>query len=213
MSLNQLQTGVQQVADGANPVARSGKTGETIVSELQGPYYENAYRGNVFVAAQTAATAAIATAAGGATLVLFNPSNNTKNLVILDVTVCLETETGQTAKVAFQLAGAATGTTQTLTTPLTGLSSIVGGSNKPSGVTLVSSTFSNAAVPLRYLGALSQAATNTTGVTGVVSFKDEVKGAIIVPPGSYVGIYGLTAWTIGDASIVASMTWAEVNAL
>jgi hypothetical protein len=210
MSLNQLQVGIQQLADGANPVARSGKTGETIVSELQGRYYENAYRGNIFVAAQTAATAAIAVTTGGATFQLFNPSTSQKNLVLLDIVVTLEAMTAQTAEVAFQLAGAATGATQTLTTPLTTYSSIVGGANKSTGVALVSSTFSNAAIPLRYLGAFAQAATATPGVATVVSFKDEIAGAIIIPPGSYVGIYGLTGGTIGDASVACSATWAEV---
>lgn len=210
MSLNQLQVGIQQLADGANPVARGLKTGETGVSEIQARYYENAYRGNTFVAAQTAVTAAIAAAAGGATFQLFNPSTSQKNLVLLDIVVTLGAMTAQTAEVAFQLAGAATGATQTLTTPLTTYSSIVGGSNKSTGIALVSSTFSATAVPLRYLGAFAQAATATPGVATVVSFKDEIAGAIIIPPGSYVGVYGLTGGTIGDASIACSATWAEV---
>lgn len=201
------------IASGTPQIAvRQGNYGELIATELNPAYYEQALRQNVFSVAQVSATAAIALAAGGATLVLFNPNNSGKNLALIDVVLTIEAQTAATQIESFYLAGAATGATQTLTTPLTPQPALVGSGATAQGKALVSSTFSNIAVPLRYIGSFAQAATATSGVATIVSMKDEIKGAIIVPPGSYVGIYGLTGGTVGDLSIAASMTWMELSA-
>lgn len=211
MAFNQIDVGIQQVGDGAITVARGDRQGNITVSQCNARYYENAYRANTFVAAQTAGLAAIAATTGGATLVLFNPNNSGKNLVLADVTVTMEAETNATQQVAIQLAGNATGATQTLTTPLTAYSSLVGGGTVATGKPLVSSTFTNSANPLRYLGAFGQSANATAvGTPTVCSFKDEIAGAIIVPPGSFVGVYALTGGTIADVTLASSMTWVEL---
>jgi hypothetical protein len=202
------------VASGSPAVpARQGNYGEIMVSELNGRYYEQSLRGNVFVCAQTAGTALIAAAAGGVTLQLFNPSNSLVNLAILDITVTIEAATAQTAMESVYLCGNSTGATQTLTTPLTAYSSQVGGGRVASGKPLVSSTFTNSANPLRYLGSFAMGATATSGINTLTSFKDDVGGLIIVPPGSFVGIYGLTGGTVGDLTIASSISWVELSSV
>ena len=58
MPANQLNIGVQNQADGAQMViARAGRQGDQIVSELHGRFYEQAYRGNLFSNGVTALTA------------------------------------------------------------------------------------------------------------------------------------------------------------
>jgi hypothetical protein len=205
------QTG--PVATGAPGIpVRQSNYGDVVVSALNGRYYEQSVRGNVFIACQTASTAAIALAAGGATLTLANPNNSGKNLVLLDLVLTIEAQTAATQQLSFYLAGAVMGATQTFTTPLAAYSNVfVGTAASPTGKTSVSASFSNTAVPYRYICSISQALTNTTGVVTICSVKDDIGGALIVPPGSYVGIYGLTGGTVGDASIAASLTWAELS--
>jgi hypothetical protein len=212
MAVIRTKPGVITAQDGTYPELRGARKGGLVSQDVGGRYEEAAYRGAVFTAAQTAGTAAIALAAGGATLCLFNPTNSTKNLSLLDVTVTCEAQTGALQQVSIGLAGAATGTTQTQTTPLTTRSSLVGSANNSSGIALVSSTFSNTAVYLRWLMSLGQLAAGTsTGAAPVLSsVKDDIGGAIIIPPGSYVGIYALTGGTVGNVTLVSSMTWEEI---
>src|SRR6185369_5697280 len=77
--LNQILVGPQAIADGVTTIARSGKSGETIVSRLHGRYYEQASRGNVFMA-QAIVTAPViyTTAAGTGGPLLWNGSTTVK---------------------------------------------------------------------------------------------------------------------------------------
>jgi hypothetical protein len=193
---------------------RQGNYGEVVVTELHGRYYENSIRGNVFCACQTAAAAAIALAAGGATLTLSNPNNSQKNLILQEIVLTIEAQTAATQQVSFYIGGAVMGATQTYTTKLNPYSNIVvGTAAAPTGIPAVSTTFSNTAVPYRYVCSISQAATATTGVTTVCSVKDDIGGAIIIPPGSYIGVYGLSGGTLANASIASSIVWAEFSSV
>ena len=88
--LLQLEPGVQQNADGALNTARAGKTGEMIVSELHGRFYENCYRNNLFsisskLTALSAATATATSLGSGAQPIVgvWNPINSPVNIVLL----------------------------------------------------------------------------------------------------------------------------------
>jgi hypothetical protein len=200
------------VASGASGAPlRQGNFGDLIVTELNPQFYEQSLRGNVFCAAQVSATAAIALTTGGATFTLSNPLNSGVNLALIDLIITTEAQTAATQLMSFQLGGAVMGATQTYTTKINAYSNVVTGvAAAPKGIPAVSTSFSGTAVAVRYIGSLVQAATATSGVPTVTSFKDQINGAIVIPPGSYVGIYGLTGGTVGDASIAASITWAEI---
>lgn len=86
MQFNTL-VGIQNLADGAQPIARSGKQADTMVSELHGRFYEQNYRGNLFsggvsLTALTANTISL-TASTTPILGVFNPPTSQVNLVIL----------------------------------------------------------------------------------------------------------------------------------
>lgn len=95
MPLIQGQVGPQIGSDGAYPVARLGKSGEVVVQELHGRFYEQNYRGNVYsdglatVVAITAATYNIATLGATCTPIcgLWNPSTSVVNAVLLHATL------------------------------------------------------------------------------------------------------------------------------
>ena len=82
------------IAPGTPVTARLGGLADLIITELQGRYFENVYRGNVFTASQAAVGSTIIAAnvspvAGGAAALftLYNVSGNTKNAVILRTVV------------------------------------------------------------------------------------------------------------------------------
>src|SRR5206468_1265398 len=75
-------------ADGTNPQNRLGKTGEQIVAQAHGKYYEASHRGKLF-AASTASGGVAPTTAVGTTgpFILENPKGSNKRLAILKVSV------------------------------------------------------------------------------------------------------------------------------
>lgn len=86
---NEIQVGVQKVADGVVNKARGNKEGGQLVGHLHGKYYEHASRGNVFVASTLAAGIVVpfiaATVASKFTLV--NPAASGVNVELIDINV------------------------------------------------------------------------------------------------------------------------------
>lgn len=90
-----LQTGPQVLADGVTTLMRGGRSGEGIVTELHGRFYEQTYRGNVYsdgiatVVAITAPTYNIATLGATVTPIvgLWNPNTSPVNAVLLSATL------------------------------------------------------------------------------------------------------------------------------
>ena len=83
---NEVLVGSQNAVDGSVVKARGGRTGETIVSALQGRYYEQAYRGNLFHAyAIVTAPVVYTTAAGTGGPLIWNNATDV-NVVLLALT-------------------------------------------------------------------------------------------------------------------------------
>lgn len=83
----QVQVGPQTVNDGSTPIARGGKGGDVIVSELHGRFYEQTYRGNIYSigCALTALSTAtfLLTSSAQPIVGIWNPPTSTVNLVPL----------------------------------------------------------------------------------------------------------------------------------
>ena len=79
--------GIQQNSDGVLTALRSGKTGETMISELQGRFYEQTYRGNLYsigcVLTPLSAATILLTASAQPIVGVWNPTTSGVNLVIL----------------------------------------------------------------------------------------------------------------------------------
>lgn len=74
--------GPQIAADGTNPAFRQGRSGELLFGELHGRYYEQAYRGNLYVAhAIITAPVIYTTAAGTGGPLVWNPPGSGVNVV------------------------------------------------------------------------------------------------------------------------------------
>lgn len=200
---NQGQTGKQL---GQNITAGFGETSDLLLTELQPRYYEQAYRGLTYMASNSAATAFSVQGTAAATgFILSNPAGSGKNLSIIDIIFQYTVATAGAA-VAVVYAGTSPLSTAVVhTTPLTVVGSIIsataGQGKADSAATIVIAA--PALVPIRIIQAAA-----TTGAAAVVLpyVKDEVAGAIIVPPGCFIAIQGTAAIAGG----MASMTWNEV---
>jgi hypothetical protein len=196
----QTQVGPQVLGDGVPAVARGGKSGELVVQELHGRYYEQAYRKNTFYAANQAATAwsvALNTTFTG--LVLSNPSGSGVNLVPLQVGFALSVAPVAISSIGLFGGFLATGITAH-TTPLTPGQTFLGG---PPGVGKADAAATLVGTPVwlhQLMGGFTAGALPGTSPNIIL-----LDGIFVIPPGAYLGIAALTAVT-GFGSII----WEEV---
>ena len=207
-----LQTGpgTAKTADGIPVIPRLGNQNETIVSELHAPYYEQAYRGNVFtlsVVTAAALTAYSGGAAGTPMLAVYNPVGSGKNLVVLQTNVGNVVASTLAGTVAFGLYYGTTAviTQATIVAPTSALTQQAAGSVM-TGFRNVALTASTAAANVLPLGSYYWA--TAAGAIQTPNAAAEPKGTILIPPGSYVALGGSAALT--SATWIGSLTWEEI---
>ena len=185
-------------APGTIAQLRGGQLGDTIVSELQGRYYEQTYRKNKFSWSNTAAVAPSATFAGTApTTVLYNPPGSTVNLSLIKVAAVFAA-----APAGAVVVGLVAGFNAAVPTGITAgapLSNFVGGA---AGQGKTASAITLGTAPALVLPLLAVEAASS--ITPAPAFVD-VAGSIVIPPGGYVAISANAA-----ASIIGSFEWDEV---
>ena len=180
MPLQQLQT-----LAGATPTAAAGNQNETLVSELHGRYYTQAYRGNLFVA-QAIVTAPViySTAAGTGGPLIWNPPGSGVN--VIPVACGFGVTVVTTVAAALGLTG---NTGQTLApssaTAIDGRSSAVIGSATSKSTPYRIGTVTNAGGFLLPFADLHTGA--LTVDTGTLKWVD-LGGVLICPPGSWMSV-------------------------
>ena len=200
MSMTQVLTGVQSLGDGVPANARGGRAGEQMVSELQGRYYEQAYRGNLYVAhAIVTAPVIYTTAAGTGGPLIWNGGTKT-NVVVLAVGIGITVVT--TVAAALGLTGnTGQSSAPSSTTAIDSRSNLFIGGAASNATPYRVGTVTNAGgffLPLASLhtGALT---VDNLGMGWI-----DVGGAVICPPGGWVSI---------AASATASTTVAQMAIL
>lgn len=202
---NYQNIGPQVAADGSTIPTRAGRLGDTIVSELNGRYYEQAARGRLFVAtAIVTAPVIFSTAAGTGGPLVWNPPNSGVNVAVLGVTCGITVVT--TVAAALGLTGN-TGQTSapTSTTVIDSRQSgLIGGQASVSTPYRIG-TPTNAGgffFPLLDLhtGALT---VDNLGLGWI-----DVGGAVVAPPGSWVSLAASATATTTVAQL--GMVYAEV---
>jgi len=220
-----LRVGVQQNLDSALPViARAGRQGDVIASELHGRFYEQNFRGNVYsdgiatVLAITAATYNIATLGATATPIcgLWNPTSSGVNATLLAATL-------NTIKTALQNTGCGpffwavstgNGVISTGSTPLNRKSLVKAGSacKGMSNVALTGLTNNLVVMGASALtGGSSSLAAFLETQAGMATYpsasRELFDGEWIIPPG------GVIALLAGSAPVAVSATsmllWEE----
>jgi hypothetical protein len=202
--LNQLSVGQVNVADGSQPTARGGRTGETIVSGLHGRYYEQARRGNVFVAQAIVTAPVIYTTVGATGGPLLWNGSTTVNAAILAVGWGVSTVS--TVAAAFGLTGnSGQPSAPTSTTAIDGRSNLLIGGSPSACTPYRIGTVAVAGGFLFPLGDLNTGALTTT--PGGLHWVD-LGGAFVVPP---------QCWCSPSVSATASTTvmtigliWEEI---
>jgi hypothetical protein len=199
-------------ADGTtNAVVRQGKFGELDVSELQPRYYEQAYRGNVFFAANQAAATF---AANGLTTVscvglcVYNPPNSPKNIVPLQFEVLVTNVVTNTPDVQIlaNVSSAFSNAVPVSATAITPQSTL--GPGKATSIAICAQSLTFAANTVIWKG-LFNAYVTTTVATAIptenYSFL-EVGGSLIIPPGT-----GMAMICSNASTGILSATWMEIT--
>ena len=217
--INQVTPGLQANQDGVLNTARAGRTGEQLVSELQGRFYENAYRNFLFSigGAQAALSANTITLVAATTPIVgvWNPSTSPVNLVILQASCSIvgtsTTTVGQGALVwASSLGNVAISTGSV---PFSRKTMSTAGS-QAKGFALANTTaltgltnnlvvFENAD-----FGGVGFTVTSNTAIAGGMAGVENFDGSLIVPPGGVLALLNTTSTTTVSAS--ARLLWAEL---
>lgn len=194
---------VAAVRASGNPNVLQLQLGELGASQVLPKYGALAWSGLLYFAANVSAQTLSVASATFTGLAVANPANSGKNLVIIDVTCALAAAIVGVTTPALGYAATVALTTGTSTGPK-GLPVLVGSSGSSVANVGASATLGAAPTVLRPLIG-GQWVTGTTGV-GNFYTKDEVAGAIIIPPGQLICVQALVA----ALQVVAGITWAEL---
>ena len=184
---------------------RLGPSGELVVQELHGRYYETTARKALFSGANLAG---VTTTVGFATtytgLCLSNPIGSTVNLVPNKISYgALVVQAG--AAILGIMTGFHSATNVVHTTPLVPLSNFVGA---PAGIGAIDSAATLPIAPTRLLllDTLMTGALTTLPQGGKVV---DLEGSIVIPPGGFAAFY--TSAASAAASLAFGMQWEEIS--
>lgn len=167
-------------------------------------FTDQARLGNMYRATnQAGATVTLINTSTATGFILSNPWGSGVDLVIADATFAYTTVPTATAVIFLAQSIAPSTTAVTHTTPLAVYNVDGSGASTVSQARVDSSaTTPNLPVYSRIIGY----SPTTPATTGGLTFKDEVNGAMILVPGSYVQISYITTAPVG----ITSMSWVEV---
>jgi len=186
------------------PNALLGQLGEVWVTELLPRYGAMAWSNLVFFGANNGAQAMSANSSTFTGLAIANPTGSGKNLMILDVTVAVAAAAAALATPRLGYAAYTSGLFTGATTGPTGLPTLVGSGVGSIAKVAATCTLSAAPTTLRPIMGLHWITAGTT--TCNLYTKDEVAGAIVIPPGQILTFDALVA----AATTVCAATWAEI---
>lgn len=168
-------------------------------------FLEQAREGRMYSACnQSGATVTLINTSTTTGFVLSNPWGSGKKLVIKDAMFAYTTVPAATA-VLFLAQSIAPSSVAHATTTAISVYGVDGGGAATSAVgrAYSASTTPNLPVYSRILGY----SPTTPATTGALTFKDEVNGALILVPGTYVQISYITTAPVG----ITYMSWVEVD--
>jgi hypothetical protein len=200
----QVAQSIAAVRATGNPTLLQAQLGEAAVSEILPRYGALAWSGLMYYTAHSAAQALSVNSATFTGLAVANPTGSGKNLIIVDA-VCAIAAVGANAVMTPKLGYAATvALTQGNAISATGSPVLVGSSGSSVAKTGASGTLGAAPTTIRPLMGF-QWITGGTGMWNLIA-KDEIAGAIVIPPGQMLTLDALTA----ACTVLASFSWIEV---
>lgn len=214
MALNQVQSGVLNVADGNPFTARGFKEGGSLVGELHGQYYEAALRGQLFMAYTLIAGVALPVAAAtlNSKFTLHNPASSGKNVELVSFIMGIDSATTVVNGIGLAVQRALS-TTSGIPTSTTAVVASPCGPSGTAGASVYSqATLTNVAIP-----GVTAATTVPIPFYGMFSFgavtapvispcEHEFKGRLILGPDSLVA----ACTTVAPATAAfCGIVWAE----
>ena len=203
--LSELRTGTVVSSDGAINPGRTDKTGALIAADGHGRYIESVYRGNVFLASNSAVQALSGNSTTATGLILTNPAGSGRNLAILEIQVAVASLPAGQSSLILTGSNVTTATTVVHTTPLTVRNAFLG-SAPTSGVGLVDSAATIPAANIFRVLGTGTAATVAASTAFPPFVKDETSGILMLAPGTVISLQALTT----ALSVVASIIWEEL---
>jgi hypothetical protein len=207
-------------ADGTDIQARAGRTGDQIVSELHGRFFEQCYRGNLFGfgLSNTALVSANAIATGVSSsaqpvIGLYNPLTSPVNLVILQASIVIATVAATAvAPGGFMWVGSAGNSAVSTGSSPTNLKTLLSPGGSYGKAFSVSTALTGLTNSLAVIRGTSICPINAAGAATAVSLMqgvavENVDGSLIVPPGGVVGIMNQISTT--TLSVTTSIMWEE----
>lgn len=217
--INQVTPGLQANQDGVINTARAGRTGEAMVSELQGRFYENCYRGNLYSNGVTETALSANTISLSATttpiLGVWNPPTSTVNLVILQASLAVTLQAASSTRAGALVWASSVGNTaiSTGSAPFNRKTLSLSGS-QAKGMSFVALTgLTNNLVIFEGSELVSGPAITTASVPAtanvpVISSVENFDGNLIVPPGGVLAL--LNTVSTANISVAGRLLWAEV---
>jgi hypothetical protein len=219
----QLQTQVGQpnqfsMAPGVTPNLRSGQWADLIVTELQGRFYENTYRGNNYSIGMTVTALSANTITLTATTTpivgVWNPTTSPINLVILQASLQIAVA-GNSAVAPGGFVWATSINNSVITTGLTPMNrkTLAAAGSYAKGFTIATALtgLTNNLVILEAadFGSLvvAQGATGTPLISPPMV--QNFDGSLIVPPGGVLALLNTASTT--TISVASRIMWAEVS--
>lgn len=203
------RVGASLQADGTNlQPFRQGKTGEAVVGQAHGKYFEAAHRGKLFAAQEQGTGVAPGTALGTtACLTLYNPPNSGVRLAVKKVSLGYVSGTLGAGTMYHCVNNSPTQAAPSGGTALSPVCSDVGNQAAPVGKALVNNTVASGTTAYRafaYTGAFAGGANNSPEPC-----TEDIDGEIVVEPGCSYQLQSVAA--AGTSPKVSpGVVWEEV---
>jgi hypothetical protein len=181
------------------------RLGELPVSQWLPKYAAGNWTGFLYTIGHTAAQALSVNSTTFTGLAVANPAASGKNLVIVDASVAVAAVLANVAMVPRLGYAAIVALTQGNASSTKGLPALVGTSGGSVALCGASASLTAAPTTLRPLAGL-QWVTGAGGAGAQLYAKDEVAGAIIIPPGQMLTLDALVA----ACSVIGSFSWLEL---
>jgi hypothetical protein len=202
------RVGPQSAADGSYTQNRSGKTGDQVVSQAHGKYYEASHRGVLFAACEQGSGVAPGTALGTtAALVLYNPQGSGKRLSIKKIAVGYISGTLGAGTLYHCINNSATQTAPSSGTALTPVASDVGNTATPVGVAKAGATVVQ---PVAYRPFVTLSAELASTASPMQDLYEDLDGEIVLEPGTSYQLQSVAA-AGSTPKITAGITWEEIS--
>lgn len=183
---------------------RFGRLGDKLLSELNPRYYEQASRGNLFLAAsQAVATTTVGLATTYTGLCLSNPLGSGKNLALMLAAIAQSVIQATQVEGYLLATGSSATTNVTHTTPGTVQTALVGAAAN-NAVAKVDTAATLPVAPLYSLPLMNTSAA-TTNAPGIVT---DIGGAIVLAPGAYACFVTPTQASV--AGLWFGFAWVEI---